>query len=209
MIRKSININQRIPLDTLYVALESYLDDNYSEEYIFEQLRLEFKGENRLKKSVKIVNKVIPLNPNINFIKENRVQLIQAIKNKHDRNVILIALLNSRFTFAFDTLQYLGKFLSVQELVNKETVKKSLTNVYGGNRSTENAFNSVVPMFIEAGFITRPHPAVYKRNLDLRISSSISKQLYIESFKCHQIKKEILDYQLRDPYFFFLQSQNG
>lgn len=59
MSNKSLYINQRIPLDTLFVALESYLDGNYSDDYILEQLRLEFKGENRLKKALRIVNKIV------------------------------------------------------------------------------------------------------------------------------------------------------
>ena len=59
MTNKSIDINQRIPLDTLYAVLESYLNDSYSNEYVLEQLRLEYNGENRLKKSLRIVNKII------------------------------------------------------------------------------------------------------------------------------------------------------
>ena len=50
MNNKSIDINQRIPLETLHAALEAYLNDNYSNDYIMEQLRLEYNGENRLKK---------------------------------------------------------------------------------------------------------------------------------------------------------------
>jgi hypothetical protein len=135
MNHKSIDINQRIPLDTLYAALESYLNGNYSEDYILEQLRLEFKGENRLKKSLRIVNKIILRNPLLAFIEENKEQIKQAIKKKYDRNLILISLLNSSFVFSFDTLQLLGKYLSVQDLVNREIIKKALASVYGGKSS--------------------------------------------------------------------------
>ncbi len=204
MNHKSIDINQRIPLDTLYVALESYLNGNYSEEYISQQLRLEFNGENRLKKSLRIVNKIIPRNSLIYFIEENGEQVKQAIKNKYDRNVVLIALLNSSFTFSFDTLQFLGKFLAVQELVNRDTLKKSLASIYGGNRATENAIDSVIPMFIEAGFIIRPALGVYQRNMDLQITSVIAKKIYIESFITNNALDGIQEYQLRDPYFSFI-----
>lgn len=200
---KSIDINQRIPLDTLYAALESYLNGTYSENYILEQLRLEFKGENRLKKSLRIVNKIILRSPLISFIEDKQGQVKQAIKKKHDRNVILIALLNSSFTFSFDALQFLGKFLAVQDLVNRETIKKSLANVYGGNRATENAIDSVMPMFIEAGFLIRPSLGVYQRNTDLQISTFITKQIFIESFKSNNALDSIQEYQLRDPYFLF------
>jgi hypothetical protein len=206
MNHKSININQRIPLDTLYAALESYLNGSYSENYILEQLRLEFKGENRLKKSLRIVNKIILRNPLLAFIDQNKDQIRQAIKKKHDRNLILISLLNSSFAFSFDTLQLLGKFLLVQDLVNTETIKKSLTNVYGGNRATENAIYSVIPMFIEADLIKRPTIGVYQRNSDFQISSTVSKQIFIESFKTNNTLEGIQDYQLRDPYFMFLNN---
>ena len=206
MNHKSIDINQRIPLDTLYAALESYLNGNYSEDYILEQLRLEFKGENRLKKSLRIVNKIILRNPLIEFIEENKDQIKQAIKKKYDRNIILIALLNSSFAFSFDTLQFLGKYLTVQDLVNRETIKKSLANVYGGNRATVNAIDSIIPMFIEAGLIKRPTLGVYQRNSDFQILSTVSKHIFIESFKTNNTLDGIQDYQLRDPYFLFLNN---
>ena len=206
MNHKSIDINQRIPLDTLYAALESYLNGNYSEDYILEQLRLEFKGENRLKKSLRIVNKIILRSPLLEFIEENKQSIKQAIKKKHDRNLILISLLNSSFSFSFDTLQLLGKYLSVQDLVNREIIKKALASVYGGNRATENAIDSVIPMFIEAGLIKRPTLGVYKHNTDFQISTRVSKQIFIESFKTNSSLDGIQEYQLRDPYFMFLNN---
>ena len=205
MNHKPIDINQRIPLDTFYAALESFLNGTYSDAYIMEQLRLEFKGENRLKKSLRIVNKVIVRNPLRAFLEENKDRIRQAIKKKHDRSIILIALLNSSFTFSFDTLQFLGKYLTVQEIVNRETIKKSLASVYGGNRATENAIDSVIPMFIEAGLIKRPTKGVYQRNPDFHISSAVSKQIFIESFKKNTTLEGIQEYQLRDPYFLFIK----
>lgn len=206
MNHKSIDINQRIPLDTLYAALESHLNGSYSENYIMEQLKLEFKGENRLKKSLRIVDKIIIRNPLNAFIEENKEYIKQAIKKKHDRNLILIALLNSSFAFAFDTLQCLGKYLSVQNLVNSETIKRALSNKYGGNRATENALYSVIPMFIEAGLIKRPNLGVYQRNNDFQITSNICKLIFIESFKTNNTLDGIQEYQFRDPYFLFITS---
>ena len=206
MNHKPIDINQRIPLDTLYAALDSFLNGTYSDDYIMEQLTLEFKGENRLRKSLRIVNKVILRNPLRAFLEENKDRIRQAIKKKHDRSIILIALLNSSFTFSFDTLQFLGKYLTVQEIVNRETIKKSLASVYGGNRATENAIDSVIPMFIEAGLIKRPTKGVYQLNSDFHILSTIAKQVFIESFKMNNTMDGIQEYQLRDPYFLFINN---
>lgn len=204
MNNKSIDINQRIPLDTLYVGLESYLNGTYSNDYILEQLRLEFDGENRLKKALRIVNKIIQKNPLNDFLLANKDEIIMALQKKTDRNVILIALLNSAFHFSFDTLRIIGKYFAVQEIINREAVRKPVSNIYGGNRATENAIDSVVPMFIEAGLFTRPKLGIYQRKDKLIISSAITKQIYIESFKSNNLFEGLQEYQLRDSYFLFI-----
>src|SRR5690606_36045308 len=126
MNNKSIDINQRIPLETLYAALEAYLNDTYSNECIMELLRLEYSGENRLKKALKIVNRIIPKNPMLPLINEEKAALKLAIKKKQDRDIILIALLNSAFPFSYDVLKIFGKYFAVQEIINTDTVKKSI-----------------------------------------------------------------------------------
>ncbi|WP_410004886.1 hypothetical protein [Aequorivita nionensis] len=204
MKNKSIDINQRIPLDTLYIALESYLDSNYSNDYVLEQLRLEFEGENRLKKALRIVNKIIQKNPLNELLIERNKEVKTAIKKKVDRDIILIALLNSAFPFSFDVLQTFGKFFTVQELVNTETIKKSISNTYGGNRATENAIYSVVPMFLEAGFFKRPKNGIYEWTGVLSSTNAITNEIYIESFKVNNSMVSASDMHLRDPYFRFI-----
>ena len=206
MKNKSIDINQRIPLDTLYAALEAYLNNNYSNEYILEQLRLEFQGENRLKKALRIVNKIILKSPIISFIDENNTSLKSAIKKKTDRNIILIALLNAAFPFSFDVLKVFGKYFCVQEIINADTIKKSISNVYGGNRATENGIYSVVPMFLEAQFFNRPKQGIYAFENKLAASNNIANKVYIESFKINNESNDIQDYELMDPYFEFINN---
>lgn len=204
MNNKSIDINQRIPLETLYAALEAYLNDNYSNEYIMEQLRLEYSGENRLKKALRIVNRIIPKNPLLPLINEEKATLILAIKKKQDRDIILIALLNSAFPFSYDVLKIFGKYFAVQEIINADIVKKSISNIYGGNRATENGIYSVVPMFLEAGFFNRPNQGIYQWDKKLIPSSEITEKIYLESFKLNNSISQIKEYQLMDPYFQFL-----
>jgi len=204
MNHKKIKINQRIPLEVLSSALVSFIEGDFNEEYILQQLRLEFKGVNRLKKSVEIVNYIIQKSPLSDFISNNKALIKQAIKKKNDRSLIIISLLNSSYSFAFDALQFFGKYLSVQEVVNRETIKKSLSSIYGGNRSTEIAIDSVVPMFIEAGLIQRPEKALYQLNPDFAVVSPITRAIYLESFKIWFGYDEMQEYQLRDPYFIFI-----
>lgn len=205
MNNKSIDINQRIPLETLYAALEAFLNDNYSNDYIMEQLRLEYNGENRLKKALRIVNRIIPKNPLLSLVNENKTALKLAIKKKQDRDIILIALLNSAFPFSYDVLQIFGKYFAVQEIINADTVKKSISNVYGGNRATENGIYSVVPMFLEAGFFNRPKQGIYQWDKKLIPNSEITEIIYLESFKLNNNMNEIQEYQLMDPYFQFVK----
>jgi|SRR5690606_6074489 len=201
---KSIDINQRIPLDTLYAALDAYLNDSYSNDYIIEQLRLEYKGENRLKKALRIVNKIIPKSPILELVKENKAAIKLAIKKKQDRDIILIALLNSAFPFSFEVLKVFGKYFAVQEIINVDTIKKTIANTYGGNRATENGIYSVVPMFLEAGLFNRPKPGFYQWEKKIVPNSEITEKLFLESFKINNGLNNIQEYQLMDPYFQFV-----
>ena len=206
MNNKSIDINQRIPLDTLYAALESYLNGDYSNDYILEQLRLDFEGENRLKKALRIVNKIIQNNPLNHFITEHKSEINSAIKKKTDRDVIIISLLNSAFPFSFEVLKSFGRFFTVQEKINSETIKKSISNTYGGNRATDNGLYSVVPMFIEAGFFSRQKPGTYVKNHSLNISTIIAYDVYINSFKFNNNIEYLLEFHKTDPYFLFIDN---
>jgi hypothetical protein len=200
----SVDINQRIPLDVLEVALNSFLSGNYSNDYIIEQLRIEFNGENRLKKALRIVNKIIIKSPLKDFLLQNREEILITLKKKDEKNLILIALLNSSFSFSFFVLKTFGKYFNVQDEISSESIKKAISNVYGGNRATENGIYSVVPMFLEANIFIRPSSGIYKFENKLSISSNISKTLFIQSFLLNNGIKKIEEFHYRDPYFNFI-----
>jgi hypothetical protein len=173
-----------------------------SNEYVLEQLRLEFEGENRLKKALRIVNKIILKNPLNELILEYKSEIENAIKIKADRDVIIIALLNSAFPFSFEVLRTFGKYFTVQDIINTETVKKPISNIYGGNRATENGLYSVVPMFIEAGFFKRPKAGVYEKSEVIKLLNPITFELYASSFKINI--QTYNEHQSLDPYFVFV-----
>lgn len=208
MENKSIDINQRIPLEVLQAALEAYLNDSYSNEYVLEQLQLEFKGQNRLKKALRIVNKIIINNPQITFINENKELIQKALRVKSDRNVILISLLNIAFPFSFDVLSSFSKFFNVQNIINSETVKKTISNVYGGNRATENGIYSVVPMFLEAEIFNRPKQGIYEYEKPTTVSSQITFDLYKKSYTSNSKSNELNDPDLFNPYFSIVRYIN-
>lgn len=202
--KKTIDINQRIPLDTLDIALKSYLNGNYSNEYIQEQLSLSFEGENRIKKALRIVNKIIPKNPIIETINKNKDTLEPVLKRKTDRNIILIALLNAAFPFSFEVLQVFGKFFGVQEIINADSIKKNISAIYGSNRATENGIYSVVPMFLEAGLFNRSANGIYEFIEPIIPTSKITSLIFEESYKHINNLEELPEYKKADPYFIFI-----
>lgn len=208
MNNKAIDINQRIPLNALHIALESHLRGTYSAQYILEQLQLEFTGENRIKKALRIIDKTIVRSPLQHMLHERKEEFLSAIKRKSDRDVILIALLTVAFPFSYDVLKVFGKFFAAQELVNIDTIRNAVFKMYGGNRSPDNGIYSVVPMFIEASFFTRPKPGVYESASKLSITSAIAREVYIASFNLNNSIESIQAYQFMDPYFIFIRDLN-
>ena len=205
MTNKSIDINQRIPLETLEAALIAFLEDNYSNDYILELLRLEYEGENRLKKSLRIVNKIIKKSFLVDWLKRYKVEVLSALKRKVDRDIILIALLNTAYPFSFDVLTVFGKFFCAQNVVSAGAIMKDISNTYGGNRATSNGVYSIVPMFLEANFFARPQTGIYEFNLPQKPTSKVSLDIYIESYKVNKQINEVVDIQMLEPYFLFLE----
>ena len=75
MINKSVDIDQLVDYDVLEIAILDYLKGSYSEEYILEQLRINISGDNRLKKGLRIVKKVVTNNPIGSLIIENKTEV--------------------------------------------------------------------------------------------------------------------------------------
>lgn len=203
---KSVDINQRIPLDALHIALQTYLSGEYDEQYILEQLHLDFTGENRIKKSLRIINKIILKNPLLPHLDQHKEEILNVLKRKDDRNLILIALLNASFPFSFDVLRTFGKYLAVQDMVNTETISKSISNVYGGNRATEIGLYSVIPMFIEANILHRPKQGLYELNKQFHFTSLLSIDLYKESLKFNAELNSFIWDEYSEPYLIFLKN---
>jgi len=182
------------------------LDGQYSNEYVTEQLSLEYNGLNRIKKALRVVNRIIINNPIIDLLINNEATLRNVLKRKNERNVILISLLNAAFPFSFDTLSTFGKYFSVQEYVNAETIKKDISRIYGGNRATENGLYSVIPMFLEADYFSRPKQGLYQCAEGIAVLSSLTKDIYNASFNYCTIAITDAEVDSMNPYFVFVES---
>tara|TARA_B100000242_G_C43044840_1_gene487619 strand:+ start:1216 stop:1842 length:627 start_codon:yes stop_codon:yes gene_type:complete len=203
MINKSVDIDQLVDYEVLEMAILEYLKGSYSEEYILEQLRINISGENRIKKGLRIVKKVVLNNQLSSLICENKSEVIRALNNKDDKSIIIISLLNSAFPFAYDLLSIFGKFFKVQDLINIKVIQKEVSKVYGGNRVAVNGIYCVGPIFEKAGIYSRPKQGLYQIEDKLRPIHSVTKKIFIESFNINQsITPTIID-EL-NPYFQFI-----
>lgn len=202
----SININQRIPLHVLHTALISHLNGTYSDEYLGELLATEFRGRNRIKKSILLIKSILFNNSIFHGVDFTKESLTNALKHKQDRNLILMALVNSQFEFSYDLFRCLGKFLSIQEFVSTSALKKEMSKKYGGNRALEIALFSVLPMLLESGFIQRPIKGVYSLNENIHFQSQLATEFFIKSFSVNNKFTTVLEYHLKDPYFFVVNT---
>jgi hypothetical protein len=204
MINKSVKIDQLVDLEVFELALTDYLNGCYSEKYITEQLRINISGENRIKKGLRIVNKVIRDSPIDRLLINNKEEILNAMNN-NDKRIIIVSLLNSSYSFAFYLLRIFGKFFNVQDIVNIKVIQKEISKVYGGNRVAINGIYCVGPIFEKAGIYIKAGMGLYQFNDTIPISSTIAKDLFIESFRINMDITDVDDLNRLDPYFTFIQ----
>ena len=196
----TIGINQRIPIEIIELALKTVLDDRYDDEYAAELARMEFSGENRIKKTVKVINRIVKTNVLIPYIMENAGKVRLALKNVEDKGMICIALVNAAYPFCYDVTAVLGRYFHAQKEVGTPLVTTKLSEKYGTNRSLPNGLYCILPMLIEAGFITRPRPGVYQIN-HLVPQTDIAKAIYQKSFLANNPTLNE-DYHFSNHFYF-------
>lgn len=203
----TIGINQRIPLHILETALICYLKDAYSEDYIREQMASEYTGENRIKKGISFISKVICRSPLLHEFMDRKEEILNAMKYEKDKNVILIALLCASYPFAYDILNAMGRYFQVQEFVNSELIKKTICNKYGSNRSAQNGLYAVLPTFIEGGFFLRPKIGIYQSIEKIQLKSQITWDIYCKAYIINNPLALIGEEVFYEPYFGFCENK--
>ena len=176
-----IGINQRIPVEMIELAIKAILDGSYSNGYAAELARMEYNGENRIKKAVNIINRLTKNNPLMPYIVENADKIRLALKNTEDKGIICIALVNAAYPFCYDVTTVLGRYFHAQKEISTPLITSKLSAKYGTNRSLPNGLYCILPMLIEAGFITRPCTGVYQIN-HLEPQTDIATSIYQKSF---------------------------
>lgn len=195
-----IGINQRIPMQSLEDALLAIMNGTYNDEYAIELAKRDYEGENRLKKTMHVMNKMTRNSPLLPFIMDNVKKISVALKSHDDRAMVLISLVNVAYGFCYDVTAALGKYFHAQTLVSSKLIQTKLSEKYGTNRTLPNGLYCILPMLVDAGFIERQKVGVYKM-CQLSPSTEIAVELYRKSFL---INNPLLDehYPIENNFYF-------
>lgn len=201
---KVIGINQRISVTLIEKGLKAVFDSVYNKEFARSLAEYEFQGENRLKKAVNELSKVVEKNAIIPFLMEHKEQVLNAMQYKADRAIIVAALYNSAFHFSYEEVSILGKYFHVQDKVSRKLLEEKISEIYGFNKAISNAIDYSIPTLVEAGFIERPSAGIYTKP-SLNATTEIALATYRESFFLNNpLLSRNNDYD-GSPYFEFVR----
>lgn len=174
---KTVGINQRISIPIIETAMKAALDGIFTPEYAADLAAGEYQGENRIKKARSIIGKLTLRNPLFDYIKEQRHDYFEAIKYPGDRALVFSALINATYMFGYDAMCILGKLFHVQERVSSQLIVNRMSSIYASNRALPNGLYCIIPMYIEAGLLSRPVTGIYIKN-DLDIKTDFARNIY-------------------------------
>ena len=178
---KTVGINQRISITIIEMAMKASLDGIFTPEYAADLAAGEYQGENRIKKARSIIGKLTLRNPLFDYIKEQRQDYFAAIKYPGDRALVFSALINATYMFGYDAMCILGKLFHVQERVSTQVIVNRMSSIYASNRSLLIGLYCIMPMYIEAGLLSRPVTGIYTKNA-LDIKTEFARNIYKKSF---------------------------
>lgn len=112
----TIGINQRNPIEAIELAIKAVMNGSYDNDYAAELARMEYSGENRIKKAVNIINWLTKTNNTLmSFLQENKNKVMSALKYPEDKGMICIAMVNSAYPFCYDVTTVLGRYFHAQK----------------------------------------------------------------------------------------------
>ena len=196
----TIGINQRIPIEAIERAIKAVLNNSYDNDYAAELARMEYSGGNRIKKAVNIIHRLTKNNALMPFLLENGSKVMTALKYPDDRGMICIAMVNAAYPFCYDVTSVLGRYFHAQKEIGTPLLTSKLSAKYGTNRSLPNGLYCILPMLIEAGFITRPRAGVYQINR-MAPQTDIAKEIYQKSFLANNPTLNE-DYHFSNHFYF-------
>lgn len=200
----TIGIEKRISLGVLEMALRAVLDGNATSEYFLELAHTECTGANRAKKTVALMNRLTIKSKLMPYMLEHKDDILNLLRSKYDRQLLFVAMMCSAYTIFYDTIAQMGKYFHAQDEVTREYLLKKLSEKYGSNRMLDVAFDCVMPMLIEAGFIERARLGVYQMVKQEKYTD-FAKKVYSKSFLLNNPNYLKADYIEGNSYFEFLK----
>ena len=70
------------------LAIKAVLNDSYDNDYAAELTRMEYSGENKIKKAVNIINRLTKNNALMPLLQENKSKILTALKFPDDKGMI-------------------------------------------------------------------------------------------------------------------------
>lgn len=201
--KQDIGINQRIPISILELALMAELQGNATSEYFRELAATEYNGQNRIGKTVTVINRLTKRNPLLPFLMKNKASVETMLRSKADRPLVLTAIICSAYGFGYDVVSLLGKYFHAQETVTTELIRQKMSAKYGSNRSLPNALYCILPMLIEANLLERPEAGLYKA-IRASKASDDALNVYKEAFLLNNPMLSDKDSIESNPYFEFI-----
>jgi translation initiation factor RLI1 len=170
----------------------------------FQLAHTECSGATRTKKTVAVINRMTIKNKLMPYIAEHKEDVLNMLRNKSDRQLLFVAMMCSAYTPLYDTMAQMSKYFHVQDEVTREYLLKKLSEKYGSNRMLDVAFDCVMPMLIEAGFIVRAKPGVYQMVKQDKFTDE-ALMIYRQSFLLNNPNFTETDYVDGNSYFEFLK----
>ena len=75
-----IGINQRIPMNMLELALRASMEREATTDYFRELAAMEYNGQNRIGKTVVVLNRLTKRNPLLPYLLKNKEQVLFIIE---------------------------------------------------------------------------------------------------------------------------------
>ena len=208
-IDKSLGLHQRIPLDILLEGLKAELNDAQDFDRLAELISTEYAGENRQKKGVRQLKSTLVGNPLVEFCKENKESVLEALKFNTDRNLILSAIIAARYPICYDIYSLLAKQFRIQDYINTDLILRMLGAKYGANKSVYNVQINAVAQMLEAELIKRVKVGVYEFAEPQKPMCAITSKIWSRSYFINEQLANQDDFEslIFEPYFRYLKME--
>lgn len=203
MDRVSVRIQMRVDFPLLELALTSVLDGTYEPAYFKELALTQCQGPVRIKKLVTLLNLLTVNGKWMPYMMEHKEEVRALLRVPEDRALLFISLLSSEYSFVYDTIRILGRYLHAQDVVDRSLVVQKLAEKYGSNGQLDVSFRCVIPMLIEAGMIKRTGKnqyAITRLDKFSQEALEIYRQSFLQNNPAYTPDMDLMS----NPYFEFL-----